>query len=219
MNIYRQDALHLRREGCDELLSFIEWKPSLKDLLPQMGNLLAFLNTFREDTDFSVATMSLRVISVVLMRSSASEIGEYLFPFVLATVFLFSDERFVVRSEANKVYYSLLHKFSTKKISRNLVIILKHRSSRVRETTINLITSALLTFPRASFDLTFLSGEIAPALIDPKRRVRQAAMECVATLAQGLGDKTGKVLMTEVADLEVRIFICSSFILFEYCGC
>ncbi|XP_046387916.1 uncharacterized protein LOC124157326 [Ischnura elegans] len=55
---------------------------------------------------------------------------------------------------------------------------------RVRESALILTLHALLAFPSGDFDANDVARRTAPALADPKRRVRQAALECMAVLAQ-----------------------------------
>ena len=45
----------------------------------------------------------------------------------------------------------------------------------------------LLTFPSSEFDLEGVTECVGPCVTDPKKRVRHAAMECLAVLAQCLG--------------------------------
>ncbi|RXG60570.1 hypothetical protein Avbf_11390 [Armadillidium vulgare] len=198
-----KNDLHLsRRIGCEELLAFIEWTPDLRELLTNLDTLLSLLNSFKDDSNFGVATISLRVIAVLLTRLTVEEINYYLRSIIHSSTLLFCDERFVVRSEANKTLNGIWQKASPRKVSVLLSEMFKHKSSKVRESSINLITSALLTFPRTSFDFAILSRDVIPKLADPRRRVRQAAMECVATLAQVLGSQNTKILMSEIMDLE-----------------
>ena len=69
-------------------------------------------------------------------------------------------------------------------------IIFRH-FLQMREDALNVIIFALLTFPSTEFDLEDLVITIAPYVTDQKKRVRQAAMECIALLSQCLGP--GKV--------------------------
>lgn len=57
----------------------------------------------------------------------------------------------------------------------------------VREHVLNVIIYALLTFPGNEFNLARLADHVAPTLVDEKRRVRQAALECVALIGQFMG--------------------------------
>ncbi|CAB4054652.1 TOG array regulator of axonemal microtubules protein 1 [Lepeophtheirus salmonis] len=76
------------------------------------------------------------------------------------------------------------------------------KRSAVREDIINIITFALLTFPSYEFDLKTIAATVVPTLVDPKRRVRQAALECVAVLAAFMGPSKAAPLIRSIELLE-----------------
>jgi len=79
-----------------------------------------------------------------------------------------------------------------------------HKNPRVRQFTVDIVTAALLTYPRSDFDMPALCGTAAPALVDQKKGVRHAAMECVAVIAQALGAGKLHPLMSEIEQLEAE---------------
>ena len=60
---------------------------------------------------------------------------------------------------------------------------------RNREGILTAVIAALLAFPSYEFDLRNAAAAVVPALVDPKKRVRRAALECVALLAAFMGKK------------------------------
>ncbi|KFV73321.1 Protein FAM179B, partial [Struthio camelus australis] len=75
---------------------------------------------------------------------------------------------------------------------------LRHKNSRVREEVVNICMVALLTYPSQDLDLSKLALDLAPALVDSKRRVRHAALEAFALLASSMGP--GNIDAVELQD-------------------
>ena len=94
------------------------------------------------------------------------------------------------------------HQVVTKVLSCGL----RHKISRVRKETINVVIAPLLTFPRTEFDLLTLAKEVAPCLVDNKQRVRQASLEVFALLVHSLGKKHLQPLVSAVASVERSYF-------------
>ena len=78
------------------------------------------------------------------------------------------------------------------------------KTGRVREEVLCLLSLCLLTFPSSDLDLQTISQTAAGALADRTRRVRQAAMECLALAAQCLGHQRRGRLMEFVCELDRR---------------
>ena len=131
----------------------------------------------------------------------------HLRPLIHSVITYIGDSRVVVRIQTMKVFQKLLQLATPRNVTPILCDNLTHRSPRVREDCINLITSALLTFPSYEFDLVELSETVAICLLDSKRRVRQAALEATATIAQFLGPSKLGPLMAAVDRLEVRSLV------------
>mgnify|MGYP002049425840 CR=1 FL=1 len=65
-----------------------------------------------------------------------------------------------------------------------------------------MIMFGLLTFPSNEFDLKNIAATVVPTLVDPKRRVRHAALEAVAILAAFLGPTKAVPLIRAIELLE-----------------
>ena len=61
---------------------------------------------------------------------------------------------------------------------------IEHKNARMREDVVNFIIFALLTFPSKEFLMDEICAAILPTLLDTKRRVRQAGLECMAIIHQ-----------------------------------
>lgn len=65
-----------------------------------------------------------------------------------------------------------------------LPLAAEHKNAKMREDVVNFVIFALLTFPSREFDLPEITSSIVPCLLDTKRRVRQAGLECMAIIHQ-----------------------------------
>src|SRR5688572_17343476 len=77
------------------------------------------------------------------------------------------------------------------------------RNPKVREEVVNRVTAALLTFPRHEFKLQSIAFEVSKFLVDNRRIVRLAALECMAVFAQLFGTKLSS-LMSIVEAIETQ---------------
>ena len=75
-------------------------------------------------------------------------------------------------------------------------------TSRVREDVMNLTTFGLITFPSSDLELDTISQTAALGLADSKRRVREAALECLAVTGQCLGGQRIQLLLDFVRHLD-----------------
>ena len=93
----------------------------------------------------------------------------------------------VVRIENYKVLEKLMLAVKPNTVINHLLDHLGDKKAVVRESVLNMIMFGLLTFPSNEFDLKNIAATVVPTLVDPKRRVRHAALEAVSILAAFLG--------------------------------
>lgn len=79
---------------------------------------------------------------------------------------------------------------------------LRHKTSRVREESNNIIIAALLTFPKTDFRLFPLVREVSPGLYDSKQKVRQASLEALALLTSMLEQGDLKHIVAAIASVD-----------------
>ena len=115
-----------------------------------------------------------------------------------------SDPNMMVRQAVMQLAMRLMQATSPAVVIGILSDNIRHKSPRVRQLTVDIVTAALLTRPRSDFDLPALCGTAAHALVDQKKSVRHAAMECVAVIAQVLGAGKLQPLMSEIELLEAN---------------
>jgi len=112
------------------------------------------------------------------------------------------DQNLMVRQAVVQLVMRLMQATSPVTVIGIMSDNVHHKSPRVRQMTVDLVTAALLTHPRCDFDLPALCGIAVPALVDQKKAVRHAAMECVAAVAQALGAGKLQPLMSAVDRVE-----------------
>ncbi|XP_072284133.1 TOG array regulator of axonemal microtubules protein 1 isoform X1 [Pyxicephalus adspersus] len=154
---------------------------------------ISFLCTLLDDSNFTVVLVTLDVLYCFVVNLGQS-VKEFLKPVIAATVKLLGDGKITVKQEYMKIYMRLMKVVGPYKVLTVLLENLKHKNSRVREEVVNICIVSLVTYPSEDFNLPFLACEIAPCLIDSKRRVRHAALEAFAVLAASMGPGKSSLL-------------------------
>lgn len=189
LNRAKSDKFPDKVEGLNQMLTIVREAP-----LGQMGIfcnhlddfLATFLNKIFEDTNFKVNLCGLELVQSLSNRLKMSAIS-YMRPIVAMLIKRLGDSRAVIREHTIKVVHSLLFSFQPQPVLDALLDQKHNRNPKVREEVLNRVTAGLLTFPRSDFNLPKLCYETAPMLVDTKRMVRLAALECIAVVAQALG--------------------------------
>ncbi len=140
---------------------------------------IQFLRKLLDDSNFKVLYGALQLINLLIEKLDC-DVQRYYKEIVGVTVRALGDSRNVMRHEYMNVFRQLMRMVGPQKVLDLVVAQLKHRNSRVREDTVNIITAAMLTHPRKDFDIPGLCAEAAPALADSKKKVRHAALELFA---------------------------------------
>uniref|UniRef100_A0A803T9N3 TOG array regulator of axonemal microtubules 1 n=1 Tax=Anolis carolinensis TaxID=28377 RepID=A0A803T9N3_ANOCA len=153
----------------------------------------------------------LRLLASRLVAEEKGRIGSdpgvrWLEPLVSAASKVLGDTKLAIRQEYHQLFLGLMRAAGPQPVLDLLLREehLRHRNSRVREVVLALCIAALLTFPSEDFDLPALVASVAPALADPKRRVRHAALEAFAVLAYALGPGRSGLLFQAVDAVELR---------------
>ena len=112
------------------------------------------------------------------------------------------DHKVVVRIENYRVLEKLMLAVKPNQVITQLLDHLGDKKALVRESILNMIMFGLLTFPSNEFDLKNVAATVVPVLVDPKRRVRHAALESVSVLAAFLGPTKAVPLIRAIELLE-----------------
>lgn len=200
-----RDGVQWRRrvEGIAELAGLIDRLEDTRVLTPHLASLVNFLLPLLDDSNFKVNLITLDIVEHLISKVSLG-LKSVLDRLVIGLSKKLGDNK-IVREADMRVLTRLMQAVTPRPVLDALLPSLRHKSSRVREETLNVIISALLTYPRYEFDLSAIVQSTAPALIDHKQRVRQAGLELFAVLASSLGSGNLTPLVAAVTQVE-RVF-------------
>ena len=193
-----------RANGVQELKSIIS---SLEDgarIVPHVLAFISFLCNLLDDVNFKVTLLTLEIYGVLITKLNTGA-KQFLKPLISALTKRFGDNKVVIQQANMKVLMQLMHVLTPQAVVSSIGDSLKHRKSGVREEALNIIIASLLTFPSYDFDLAQLCQMLAPTLKDAKRRVRQAALESFAVLAQAMGPSRISPLIHAVDQVELNM--------------
>lgn len=205
-DINDQDNFKNRAKGVEELRSRLQDMSSADvtyTLLPHMMPFISFLNNLLDDSNFKITTVTLEILCT-LVEKLGQNVRQYLKPLSNALAKRMGDNKIVVRQSVMKVAMKMMQSYSAKPVLSVICENLQHKNSRVRQETINIVIAALLKFPSYDFDLPKICHVMAPTLTDSKRQVRQAALECLAVIAQTMGAGRLQPLVHAVDAVELR---------------
>ena len=191
----------LKEVGIDELHTWLDSDKNLKLLLPHLDHFLGILKELLNDSNFKVNLSCLQLIGAIIDKLGAS-IEPVVQHLVNVLGSKMGDNKSVMKQTNMLVFKKLMQHVSPWRVLGFLKENIKHRNSRVREETLNVTIASLLTFPSNKFDLPQLTSDVAPALIDPKSRVRHAALEAFAVISQVMASNL-QPLVSTVNNLEL----------------
>ena len=155
-------------------------------LLQQIRHFLNFLESILDEKNFKMNLLILEIYQMLLDTLKA-KMKPNIRSVVSALLKHASDAKVVVRIENYKVLEKLMLAVKPNTVINHLLDHLGDKKAVVRESVLNMIMFGLLTFPSNEFDLKNIAATVVPTLVDPKRRVRHAALEAVSILAAFLG--------------------------------
>lgn len=197
-----QSNWRVRAQGIEELKNAMGYLGDPSPVLPHLAALFGLLLDFLDDINFKITVTSLQIIGLLIAKLGQN-VEPFLKPLVNTLTNKLGDNKIVIRQENMKVLMHLMQILSPKPVLNVLTSSLQHPKSKVREETLNVVIGALLTFPRSDFDLPDLTNAIAPALADSKRKVRQAALEAFAVIAQAMGPGHLRPIVSAVDKIEL----------------
>ena len=203
MNRLGEGDFRLRAQAVEELKCIVSDLETPDLLTPHLLHFISFLNNLLDDSNFKISTVTLEILGSLVQLLHAG-VKPHLKPIVLALTKRMGDNKIVIRQAIMKVVIQLMQILSPKPVITVISENLRHRNSRVRQETINIIIASLLTFPSYDFDLGSMCPVIGPTLVDPKRQVRQASLECFAVLAQAMGAGKLQPLVQAVDNVELE---------------
>ncbi|XP_034369801.1 TOG array regulator of axonemal microtubules protein 1 isoform X2 [Arvicanthis niloticus] len=198
-----QEDYKNRTQAVEELKQLLgKFNPSSTPHSSLVG-FISLLYNLLDDSNFKVVHGTLQVLHLLVIRLG-EQVQQFLGPVIAASVKVLADNKLVIKQEYMKIFLKLMKEVGPQQVLSLLLENLKHKHSRVREEVVNICICSLLTYPSEDFDLSKLSFDLAPALVDSKRRVRQAALEAFAVLASSLGSGKTNVLFKAVDTVELQ---------------
>ncbi|KAM5235817.1 TOG array regulator of axonemal microtubules protein 1 isoform 2-T2 [Ctenodactylus gundi] len=198
-----QEDYKNRTQAVEELKQVLgKFNPSSTTHSSLVG-FISLLYNLLDDSNFKVVHGTLQVLHLLVIRLG-EQVQQFLGPVVAASVKVLADNKLVIKQEYMKIFLKLMKEVGPQQVLCLLLEHLKHKHSRVREEVINICICSLLTYPSEDFDLPKLSFDLAPALVDTKRRVRQAALEVFAVLASSMGSGKTSILFKAVDTIELQ---------------
>lgn len=198
-----QEDYKNRTQAVEELKQLLgKFNPSSTPHSSLVG-FISLLYNLLDDSNFKVVHGTLQVLHLLVIRLG-EQVQQFLGQVIAASVKVLADNKLVIKQEYMKIFLKLMKEVGPQQVLCLLLENLKHKHSRVREEVVNICICSLLTYPSEDFDLPKLSFDLAPALVDSKRRVRQAALEAFAVLASSMGSGKTNVLFKAVDTVELQ---------------
>lgn len=190
-----------RGQAVEQLKLIMENMHTIAPLMPHVKDFLTLLNSLLDDNNFRIITVTLDIMGSLVEKAS-QDIRPHLKSVIQTLTKRMGDNKNVIRQAITKVIIQLMQIFGPKLVLLLLSDNLSHRSPRVRTETVNCIINSLLQFPSYEFNLPALCASMSYCLLDSKRTVRHACLECIAVLAQCLGAGKHHSLMSTIENLE-----------------
>uniref|UniRef100_A0A2K5IR81 TOG domain-containing protein n=1 Tax=Colobus angolensis palliatus TaxID=336983 RepID=A0A2K5IR81_COLAP len=198
-----QEDYKNRTQAVEELKQVLgKFNPSSTPHSSLVG-FISLLYNLLDDSNFKVVHGTLQILHLLVIRLG-EQVQQFLGPVIAASVKVLADNKLVIKQEYMKIFLKLMKEVGPQQVLCLLLEHLKHKHSRVREEVVNICICSLLTYPSEDFDLPKLSFDLAPALVDSKRRVRQAALEAFAVLASSMGSGKTSILFKAVDTVELQ---------------
>lgn len=149
----------------------------MRAMLPQLGELLTLVRRLMEDKYLVVVTAFKLLIDVVnsVPTSAANSHLEALMQLLRVVLAQNSGGDAIIQKYTMAYAMALFQKCDTDELLTALCdgqFMMDARQATVRQTSIDIVISALLLFPSTKFDLDFLCGKVAQRLMDRKIKVR-----------------------------------------------
>ena len=178
-----------RALGVSKLQAAVE---SAEETFVLESNLSALIDTACaavSDSHIKVSMAGLQLLACLVSRAGRN-LFTYLSQLVPSVLSKMGTNKFVLKQAGMQVLVSLMRASQPALVVNKVANFgLKHKQSKVREESLNVITASLILFPKSVFQLITLAKDVFPTLNDAKPKVRQAGMECAVIIAS-LCDET-----------------------------
>ena len=192
--------------AAEELKQAVVLPGNFKRLLSHMSPFLNFIKDLLDDKAnfcYKVIIVALEIIEFLVDQLGTIS-RDYLRPILSALTRQMSEQKPTVRKLVSSIATKLVQHIPPKSFLAVLCENLSHKNWRVRQETLNIIIMLLIINPSYMFELGSLCQSIVHTLIDPKKHVRWAALECFALIAQTMGAGKQQQLVMAVDSLEQK---------------
>ncbi|XP_023208932.1 TOG array regulator of axonemal microtubules protein 1 isoform X3 [Xiphophorus maculatus] len=192
-----------RTNGVEKLKCILS-EVDIKSVTPgSVEEFINFLPRLLDDSNFKVLHGTLQVLNLLIQKLETG-VDRFLKHIVFVALKALGDTRAVTRNEYHNVFQQLMKTTPPQQVLDLIIGNLKHKNSRVREDVLNIVMAALLTHPRKDFDIPKLCFEVAPYLVDNKKKVRHAALELFAVFDHYLDTGKKQPLMKALDMVELN---------------
>lgn len=193
---------HLNRiEALEEIMCIIRDSP-INHLAILMTYFDSFLKQFltklmdsSSNNDYKIELIAIDMIETIVIKTKLSTI-QYIRPMVGLLIMALGDSRVIFRDNTVRVIHKMMAYLPPQHVIDAIFEHKHHKSALVREESINRVTAAVLEYNKNEFNLTKLCYHVIPMLADHHAQVRLASLECLAVLAQALGQERIGSLLT-----------------------
>ncbi|CAD5121386.1 unnamed protein product [Dimorphilus gyrociliatus] len=200
--VYNTKSTSIRQTGMEQLFATVS---KLDDigvhcLQPHLMGFISFLHNMLDDPHFKLTMLILDTIGS-LVNVLGPKAQHYTRSFVLAFTKRMPDA--LMKISIMKGFITLMHALTPKIVVPFLADNLRHKNHKIRQETLNVIIATVLRFPSNDLNLGGICQLIAHTLVDPKKQVRLASLECFSSIAQSMGAGRREPLANAVDSVEL----------------
>lgn len=200
--VYNTKSTTVRQTGMEQLYAIVAQLDDIgvHCLQPHLMGFISFLHNMLDDPHFKLTMLILDTIG-----SLVNVLGQKAQPYTRSFVSAFTKRMpdTLMRTSIMKGFISLMHALTPKNVVPFLAENLKHKNHKIRQETLNIIIATVLRFPSNDLNLGGICQLIAHTLVDPKKQVRLASLECFSSIAQSMGAGKREPLANAVDSVEL----------------
>ena len=171
-----------RVSGVTKIQSVVNGISNKSLLEKNLPLVLELLSRPMSDSHFKVSQMGLELIEC-LVKKVGRGIRPHMPELVKSIMPKVGSNKIVLKEAGMRVLMELMRAGDPQPVVMEVANFgLCHKTSRIREESVNVITAALLTFERSQFDFHIIVRELCPCMTDGKVKVRQATFEAMTLL-------------------------------------
>ena len=189
-----------RVSGVTKIQSVVNSISDKSLLEDNLSLVLELLSAPMSDSHFKVSQMGMELIEC-LVKKVERGIRPHLPTLVKSIMPKVGSNKFALKQAGMRVLLELMRANHPEPVVMEVANFgLCHKTSRVREESINVVIAALLSFPSSEFHFNIIVRELCPCMSDSKSKVRQASFEAMTLLCH-LEDTNLKEVVSNMASV------------------